>query len=358
MAKNVYVYYSGPTDDTGKRIAEALKASHGKTRPALSEKKGMIVIGWGCKTDKPTSVGTFITLNHPDSIRLNRNKLESLKNLEAAGIAVAPFVSANTVLAAIDNGVSSINLPLVGRKKFHQGGKGFWTCLTKTQVSKAIGQGAEYFQNFLDIKTEYRLHVFQGEAINMQKKVERTNIAGAFVSQHGERIRNVAAKKGKELDKKTMDYVLDDLGKRQERPDEIIKSNTRGWKFSQITKAKDGLKNIAIQAVETIGLDFGAVDCCETVDGGFYIIEVNTGPGLQGTPFDAYIAAFKGAIAEINKTGAKKAAATVEKPVKAKSAGSLKDKLATKANLMSEMIENADEGEAAALQSVFKKMWG
>ncbi len=357
MGKNVYVYYSGPTDDTGKKIAEALKASHGKTKPATAAIKPSIVIGWGCKTDKPTNMGTSVVLNHPDKIRLNRNKFETLKVLEKAGVAVAPFVSADAAIAEHGKGGSAINLPLVGRKKFHQGGKGFWTCLTETQLKKAINQGAEYFQNFLDIKTEYRLHVFQGKVINMQKKVERANMSEAFIDQHGERITNVAAKNGKKLDKDTMDYVLGNLGKRQERPDEIIKSNTRGWKFSQITKAKQELKDVAIKAVKAIGLDFGAVDCCETADGEFCVIEVNTGPGLKGTPFDAYIVAFNSAIAEINATGAKKVVPATEKSIEVKSGGSLKDKLATKANLMAEMVKNADEDEAAALQNIFKKMW-
>ncbi len=357
MANNVYVYYSGPTDDTGKRIADALKATHGKKVPANKTLQDLIVVGWGCKTDGPTIMGTAVVLNHPDKIRLNRNKLETLKVIEKAGIAVAPFVAADVVLAAVANTGTVINLPLVGRKKFHQGGTGFWTCLTATQVKKAVNQGAEYFQNFLDIKTEYRLHVFQGKVINMQKKVERTNMTEAFVEQHGERIANVAEKNGKKLDKDTAKYVLENLGKRQERPDDIIKSNTRGWRFSQITKAKQELKDVAVKAVEVIGLDFGAVDCCETSEGGFYVIEVNTGPGLKGTPFDAYVASFKSAITEINRTGTKKVAPAVEKPVEVKTTGSVKEELTSKASLMAEMVKNADESEAEALQNIFKKMW-
>ena len=35
MKKSAYIWYSGPTDNTGKRLAEALKAGHGKTKPTL-----------------------------------------------------------------------------------------------------------------------------------------------------------------------------------------------------------------------------------------------------------------------------------------------------------------------------------
>lgn len=361
MAKDTYIYYSGPTDDTGGRLAAAIGAQHGKTKPAGTKAK--IVIGWGCKTKDKVNMTHHTVLNHPDKIRTNRNKFESLSLLKRAGVPVADFIDASGVMAALDNSRSAINLPLVGRKKYHQGGKDFWTCLTSGQVRKAINQEAGYFQNYLDIVDEFRLHVFQGKVINMQKKVERSNMTAAYKEQHGSRIANIAGKNNVNLDKQTMDYVLDNLGKREERPDQIIKSNTRGWKFSQIKTAQADLKKAAIDAVKAIGLDFGAVDCCITEGGQAYVIEVNTGPGLQGTSFDAYVVAFKDAIAAINKPASKAATATAVKPkaasaVKAASDGSVKKDLASKAALMSEMIANADEGEAVALESVLKKMWG
>jgi len=367
MAKDTYIYYSGPTDDTGKKLAEALGAKHGKVKP--TEKKSMIVIGWGCKTKERMVLKQHSVINHPDKIRTNRNKLETLKVLKNAGVPVADYIDSGGVLASLDNARSVINLPVVGRKKYHQGGKGFWTCLTKGQVRKAINQGAEYFQNYLDIVDEYRLHVFNGKVINMQRKVERSNMTAAYKEQHGNRITNIADKNNVNLDKETMDYVLENLGKREERPDQIIKSNTRGWKFSQIKTVKTDLKKAAVDAVKAIGLDFGAVDCCMTEDGKPYIIEVNTGPGLQGTSFDAYVSAFKDAIAAINKPVVKETtspmpdrAKPVEKTAQAAKAGatgrSVKQDLASKAALMSEMIANADEDEANALQSVLKKMWG
>jgi glutathione synthase/RimK-type ligase-like ATP-grasp enzyme len=369
MAKDVYIYYSGPTDDTGKRIAEALKVEHGKKKPAALQ-KGKIIIGWGCKTkDKVNFGANDVVLNHPDNIRTNRNKLKTLEVLKKAGVPVADFITADKVLASLDAARGAMSLPLVGRKKFHQGGKDFWTCLTRGQVQRAIKSGAEYFQNYIAIETEYRLHVFQGEVINMQKKVERDDLETAYVEQHGNRIQNIAEKNNVKLDKTTAEYILKNLGKRQGHADQIIKSNTRGWKFSQIKTAKKELQEAAVNAVKAIGLDFGAVDCCLTEDGSPYIIEVNTGPGLQGTSFDAYIEVFKKAIAKINKPVEKKPApaktvdktktvATAAKPIPDLKGGSVKDTLAAKAALMSEMIANADEDEAAALQSVLKKMWG
>lgn len=365
MGKDAYIYYSGPTDDTGKRLAEALGAKHGKTKPTTKAGQSMIVIGWGCKTKESVALKQHTVINHPDKIRTNRNKFGSLDILKKAAVPVADFVESAGVLAALGNARNTINLPLVGRKKFHQGGKGFWTCLTVGQVRRAIDQGAEYFQNYMDIVDEYRLHVFNGKVINMQKKVERNNMTAAFKEQHGSRIANVAEKAGVKLDKQTAEYILENIGSRQERPDQIIKSNTRGWKFSQIKTAQANLQKAAVDAVKAIGLDFGAVDCCVVEGGNPFVIEVNTGPGLQGSSFDSYVAAFKDAIAVINKPAVKKTAATAADKTKPApkaatvgSSGGVKASLAAKAALMSEMIANADENEAAALDSVLKKMWG
>ena len=367
MGKNTYVYYSGPTDDTGKRLAEALNAKHGKVKP--TSKESMIVIGWGCKTKDRVDLKQHTVLNHPDRIRNNRNKLGTLMVLKDAKVPVADYIDAGGVIAALNNPKVAINIPLVGRRKYHQGGKGFWMCLTKGQVELAIKQGAEYFQNYLPIVDEYRLHVFKDGIFNMQKKTERSNMASAFKEQHGNRIANIAGKNKVNLDKQTMDYVLENLGKREEHPDQIVKSNSRGWKFSQIKSAPADLRQAAIAAVKAIGLDFGAVDCCVTEDKKVYIIEVNSGPGLQGTPFDAYVTTFKEQIALINKPAPKKSvvagvnkAETTAKVSAAGAAvasdGSVKQGLVAKAALMSEMIANADEDEAAALQNVIKKMWG
>ena len=360
MKKNAYIWYSGPTDNTGKRLAEALKATHGKTKPTGKDK---ICICWGCKTDKAVNMGTMPVLNHPDKIRDNRHKFKTLQVLKTAGVYVANFVTAAEVMRTLSDarGSEPITLPLVGRRNYHQGGKGFWMCLTKGQVKIAIDQGAQYFQNYMDVKTEYRLHMFKGVLINGQKKMPRKNMAEAFEDQHGQRIKDNAAKKGVALDEATMKHVLGDIGSRQENPDQIVKSNTRGWKFSQVKTVPNALQELAASSMVATGLDFGAVDCCILEDGRAAIIEINTGPGLQGTPFDAYIKALKAAIADVNKpAGAKKT--TVDTGI-AKTGAKKVGKAAGKASpdklrLMADMLELADEEESESINSVFNKMFG
>lgn len=360
MSKDVYFMYSGATDITGKNLVKELNASGGTKKPARKK----LIIGWGAKTKEPISLGSTPVMNHPDKIRLNRNKLKSLKTMKEKKVAVANFVEASKVNAAIQAG--TINLPVVGRKKFHQGGKGFWTCLTKTHVKNAIDEGAEYFQNFIDVESEYRLHVFKGNLIYAVKKVKRSNMEQAFKSQQSEKIKSIADKKKKKLDPDTMDFVLGRMAKQNTHANMIIKSNDKGWKFSRIKNEnvkKDLLKQAA-KAIESLGLDFGAVDCCMDSDGKAWIIEVNTGPGLEGSSLEAYVEAFKKAIDVIlnpkpsvtsKVVGAVRNMAANGKPNKVSEESSVKERLRGKVSLFSDLVKNADEDEAKMLENLFAK---
>ena len=358
--KDVYIHYSGATDVTGLKLQEALKVTGGKT--VAKGKK--IVIGWGSKTKDSIKLGNASVLNHPDKIRDNRNKFKALGVMKKAGVKVADFVAAEDILKDLAS-KKGLRLPVVGRTKFHQGGKGFWTCLSKFQVQDAIGKGAQYFQNYIPIMDEFRLHIFGDKLLYAVKKVQRKNMTEAFKEQHGEKIAATAEKGKQKLDKATVDYVLEKMaGRVQPDPDMIVRSNMKGWKFSHVksNNVNAAMKDEAVKALRAVGLDFGAVDCCLDEDGSPWIIEINSAPGLEGTPFQAYVDAFTAKINEILNPRA--IAKKVErKEVAAKSptatgGGSVKDKLKAKADLMSEMISNADEDEAEVLQGLFGKMFG
>jgi len=121
-------------------------------------------------------------LNHPNMIRSNRNKLTTLTKLAAnKAVNVAAFCEADQ-LQDFDDKKFALNLPVIGRTNYHQGGKGFWLCLTNQQVQKAIAQGAQYFQNYIDIETEYRLHIFKGKLLwAVEKGGERREPYGRCV---------------------------------------------------------------------------------------------------------------------------------------------------------------------------------
>jgi hypothetical protein len=358
-----YIWYSGPTDATGQLLAKELKATHGKTKPTGT---GKLCICWGTKTDKQVNMGTIPVLNHPDKIKANRHKYNTLVALAKAGVYVGSFCSVKEILTALSKptGHEPMAVPVIGRRNYHQGGEDFHTCLTIGHVKKAIDLGATYFRNYMDVKDEYRLHVFQGAVINAQKKTERSDMKKAFAEQFSDKIKNNAAKTGKKLDEATIKHVLEDIGGRQGHANQIIKSNTRGWKFSQIklTSLNKDLQDLAVRAVEASGLDFAAVDCVMLENGKPAIIELNTGPGLEGSSFNAYVAVFNEAVKVAN---APKKAAPAMEPAQTKTdkkrtapVGGRRIRAdADKLRLLADMMDKADEGEKEVLDSVFAKMF-
>lgn len=360
--KDAYIWYSGATDVTGKKLAEELGIEGGRDNP--KDKK--IIIGWGAKTknDVDFPVGTS-TLNHPNNIRRNRNKLSTLELLQQANVAVADFISAELVMAEIDKKNGKIMLPLVGRTKYHQGGKGFWLCLTKNHVQNAINEGAQYFQNYLDIVDEFRLHVFKGELLHAQKKVKRGNMEEAYVEQHAAKIKDYAEKGEVEIDDNTLKYALGRVAKEHQNADMIVRSNHRGWKFTTVKNPKKDLVDVSSAALAAIGLEFGAVDCCLDSTGKAWVIEVNTGPGLEGTTFKAYVKSFEDELVDIMKPPKKVVKAAVKTDIgkqkdtlKSKfAAPSAKERLAGLRELL-DLVGDADEAEAVAVEGLLKKRLG
>jgi glutathione synthase/RimK-type ligase-like ATP-grasp enzyme len=361
--KDAYIWYSGATDVTGKKLAEELGIDGGRDKP--KDKK--IVIGWGTKTKKDVELpaGSSV-LNHPNNIRRNRNKLTTLEVLKGADVAVADFVPAENVMAELGKKVS---LPVVGRTKYHQGGKGFWLCLTKTHVTNAINEGAQYFQNYIDIVDEYRLHIFKGELLRAQKKVKRDNMEEAYVEQHAAKIKDYATKGDVQIDENTLKYALGRVAKEHKQADMIVRSNRRGWKFANVKNPKKALVDVSVAALNAIGLEFGAVDCCLDGDGNAWIIEINSGPGLEGNTFKAYTEAFEDALSSIMKPAKKVVAKTAKaadavakkdpkKEAKSKLGGaSAKERLSGLRELL-DLVGDADEAEAAAVEGLLKKRLG
>ena len=112
----------------------------------------------------------------------------------------------------------------------------------------------------IPIRGEYRVHVLGDKVIDVTKKRRRTT----------------------EQEEGTVN--------------ELVRNLAGGWVFchNNIT-CPDGLHDLAIKAIDTLGLDFGAVDIIEESHTGMlYVLEVNTAPGLSSpTTLNAYVNAIK-----------------------------------------------------------------
>lgn len=95
------------------------------------------------------------------------------------------------------------------------------------------------------------------------------------------------------------DRVIDIQQKRKKRGyDEInhqIRTHNNGWVFTRMDVNPNQLViSESIKAVQSLGLDFGAVDVIwNNHYAKAYVLEVNTAPGLEGTTVDKYINAIK-----------------------------------------------------------------
>jgi hypothetical protein len=219
-----------------------------------------------------------------------KNKLDMLKLMdETRNIKVPHFVPAQDVKTALRR--NRLNYPIIGRTNMHQAGGGYWLCNSERVVDWALERGAHYFQQWVDIKNEYRVHVFNGEALLIYKKVLRTNPKDEFCDNLAREI--IEERNDLSLDDTVM--ILRKAMRHVTNPDFNIRSLHRGWRFTRDNNSPNSIVQMAIASVNASGLNFGAVDMMQLNNNSAAFIELNTGPGLDvgGGAFNAYIAKFR-----------------------------------------------------------------
>lgn len=202
------------------------------------------VVNWGNST-LPPEVAKCQVLNKPDAVALASNKLRAFEVLEnTAGVTIPKFTTHADVAAAI------FNTTVVRHKLSGHSGEGI------ELVEKGEGLPvAPLYVEYVPKKQEYRVHVFQEEAIDIQRKARKKDVADENVNW---KVRNL-----------TGGFIY----ARDFEPDDLPK----------------GIEQMAVRAVKALGLDFGAVDLIYNQNQGqLYVLEVNTAPGLQGTTLEAY----------------------------------------------------------------------
>lgn len=126
-------------------------------------------------------------------------------------------------------------------------------------IAKSIEElvDAPLYVKYVPKKEEYRVHVAFGKVIAIQRKARR---------------------------------------KECPNPNWQIRNHENGFVFIHIypTDTAEELSNLAVAAVEALNLKIGAVDIIwNEKDNKYYVLEVNTSPGLEGKTIDAYVKAIK-----------------------------------------------------------------
>ncbi len=227
-------------------------------------KRRDIIINWG--NSRPSSIiQVDHDLNKHEAIALACNKLKTFQTLSAAGFEYLPQwctdrYHADQMLYNATNGGETL-----GNESIY----------CRTSLTSHSGGGiiiARYQHELVDAplytlgtkhKHEFRVHVFKGKVIDVQQKKKRLNYDG---------------------------------------PSTGIRNHSNGWIYARCNiDPPQHLMDACCNAVNILGLDFGAVDVgYRERDNKVFVFEVNTAPGLTGTTLQKYTEAFKSYLGELN----------------------------------------------------------
>ena len=286
-----------------KRELDALiiKPENSKYRNKSSD----TVINWGNSTRIPNLEGVEV-INPPENVAIATNKLKTLEELEEAGVSHVPFTTSKT--EAEEWGKVFVRHSLTGHSG--EGIEVVESTLSEPEEDSFIQGISDLLEELLDEAPqdkhailienlmavideeprpelnqsitlpdaplytqavnnngEYRVHVFDGEVILYQKKSRRVDEeTGEVITAEGEAadVRNLAS---------NWIYRTGNLNK------------------------LDRVEDLAVEAIQALGLDFGAVDIIMNNDGDVFVLEINTAPGLGNTDtLEAYVEAISNII--------------------------------------------------------------
>ena len=231
--------YSTTTKRTGKALAAACNIEHGTACPEGPD----TVIRWGSSAGAPWA---HSLLNKQGSVSYAIDKRKALGLFRTHGIPCPSILS------------GAFSLPAIGRRRYHFAGKGAYYIAQESDLRRVPPD--LFFVNYIPKAREYRVHVFDGNVIGVQRKLFKVG-------------------------SRNYDPIVWNLGTNWFFRDETERNTRRHVTVSQL----------GIRAVHALGLDFGAVDIINGEDGNFYVLECNTAPGLHpDLPlFSRYVACIK-----------------------------------------------------------------
>lgn len=219
-----YIFYHGNSSVTGKELKRVLGIDGGTEGPSSRPEK---IIRWGNRGDSRFNASGAV-LNTKSALSNAGNKQRALELMAGAHINVPP---------AVDRFAGEL---IIGRTDSHMQGRGAFLITSQRDFDLAKNNlGCSHFMKYIPTKREYRVHVFKGEIIAKSEK----RMTDHATSLH-------------------------------------IRNYETGWVFHYLDGISPELEHIAKMAVSCLGLDFGAVDIIESINGNLYVLEVNSAPSL------------------------------------------------------------------------------
>jgi hypothetical protein len=238
------ILYTDSTSVTGRALKGILGISGGTQG---TEERPDTLIRWGSAIGVPKRPRQG-AINGKAAVARASNKLDTLDILLREGVRIPQIFRAGEV-------TRNAPFPLLARKTRGQGGKDIKLVMQFADVERA--GNPDFFSEYIPTFREFRVHVFQGEVLKINEK----------------------------LLTKVEDFKVP-----------WIRNLDNGYTFRQVKDlrgfVRDRVEARAVDAVDALELDFGAVDVILGDDGEVYVLEVNTGPGLADASLEVYARKF------------------------------------------------------------------
>lgn len=239
---DIFLLYHPLTSVTGPRLANYLGCPSGSTWDDNGEYE--VLIRWGCR--RPVASHGLTVLNTNSAIRATSNKFEALSRLDDAGISVPSFTTDEDEIGMTVE--HTVNYPALGRDSSHSQGSDIDLILQQRDIE--LEGRSHHYVEYKPVAAEFRLHVFNGTVIMVHEKRLRTE---------------------------------------ESNSEPWMRNTDAGWVFVMPrSEVRDSTQQLAIDAAEELGLQFGAVDLIRDETGDEYVLEVNTAPALDEANMERY----------------------------------------------------------------------
>jgi glutathione synthase/RimK-type ligase-like ATP-grasp enzyme len=234
---------------TGSRSARALSEGLGarvlrREGSRFTPRPEDVIINWGA-----SACPIPVTYNQPQAVRSASNKASAFTLLAEANVSIPRFATTRDNISW--EGKTVVRHVLNGHS-----GEGIEIFEPNTELPDA-----PLYVEYIPKQDEYRVHVVGTSIIACQRKARDRDV---------------------------------------ENPNWQVRNHANGFVFvREGFTCPESVSQLAVQAVQALGLDFGAVDIIynQKRQAG-YVLEVNCAPGLEGRTIDDYVEAFRNLIGE------------------------------------------------------------